>query len=93
MAALYFIHQIVEHSYDYENILSKVDFVFIPVANPDGYVYSHTTDRDWIKNRRQVSSSCFGTDLNRNFQYHFTASNDVGLVHYVWNHLLELLIL
>jgi murein tripeptide amidase MpaA len=77
MTALYIIHEIVEHSSEFTDILNKVNFVILPVANPDGYEFSHTSDRSWIKNRRQVSLSCFGVDLNRNFQYHFSASSDV----------------
>lgn len=34
MAALYFIHEVVEHSYEYADILDKVDLIFIPTANP-----------------------------------------------------------
>lgn len=81
MTAMYIVHEIVEHDYEFEDILSKVDIVLIPVANPDGFVYTHTTDRNWNKNRRAVSSNCFGTDLNRNFQYHFTSSGDVSFKH------------
>lgn len=77
MSALYFIHELVEHDYEFEDILDRVDLVFIPVANPDGYVYSHHTDRFWNKNRRPVSASCNGVDLNRNFQYAFHATSDV----------------
>lgn len=35
----------------------------VPVANPDGYQYSWSTDRYWRKNRRDGH----GVDLNRNF--------------------------
>lgn len=34
MAALYFIHELVEHDYDYDDVLDFVDLVFITVANP-----------------------------------------------------------
>ncbi|XP_047994436.1 uncharacterized protein LOC125232721 [Leguminivora glycinivorella] len=39
------------------------DWFFVPVMNPDGYVYSQTHDRLWKKNRR----GDYGVDLNRNF--------------------------
>ncbi|MBI4811132.1 MAG: immune inhibitor A, partial [Ignavibacteriales bacterium] len=43
---------------------------FIPVVNPDGYVYNQTTNPTgggmWRKNRRNNGSS-FGVDLNRNY--------------------------
>jgi carboxypeptidase T len=42
----------------------------IPIANPDGYQYSWSTDRYWRKNRRDR----FGVDLNRNFSVGFGGS-------------------
>lgn len=46
---------------------------FQPVVNPDGYEYSHTTDRLWRKNRSAGSGflRCAGVDLNRNYGYQF----------------------
>ncbi|MDG2165157.1 MAG: M14 family zinc carboxypeptidase, partial [Flavobacteriales bacterium] len=45
-----------------------VDVYIVPIVNPDGYVYSHTTDRYWRKNRQpNPGSSYIGTDLNRNW--------------------------
>ncbi|RCK73980.1 MAG: Fibronectin type III domain protein [Ignavibacteriae bacterium] len=44
---------------------------FIPVINPDGYVYNQTTNPNgggmWRKNRRNNGDGSFGVDLNRNF--------------------------
>jgi hypothetical protein len=35
-------------------------------VNPDGFVYSQTTDRLWRKNRQTVSgNTCVGRDINR----------------------------
>jgi murein tripeptide amidase MpaA len=48
--------------------VGSVDWYILPVVNPDGYEYSHRTDRLWRKNRRG-SGRCAGTDLNRNFGY------------------------
>lgn len=43
---------------------------FLPIVNPDGYEYSHTTDRLWRKNRGGLATGrCAGVDLNRNFGY------------------------
>ncbi len=41
----------------------------IPVVNPDGYVYSWTTNRLWRKNRRANADGTFGVDLNRNWAF------------------------
>ncbi|KAF9794650.1 hypothetical protein SFRURICE_016451 [Spodoptera frugiperda] len=48
----------------------KYDWYLIPIVNPDGYLYSHTTDRLWRKNRRGTANA-IGVDLNRNFDYNF----------------------
>lgn len=40
MAALYFIHELVEHSHQYADLL-ECDWIIIPMANPDGYQFSH----------------------------------------------------
>lgn len=49
-------------------MLSQVDFYIVPVANPDGYEYTHTANRMWRKNRRP-DPNCAGVDLNRNFDF------------------------
>ncbi|CAG2250245.1 carboxypeptidase B-like [Mytilus edulis] len=71
---LYFINQLKNNPQQdpaIEKLVDMYDWYFIPVANPDGYVYTYTTDPCWRKNRRQTSSDpvCFGVDLNRNFGY------------------------
>lgn len=56
----------------------------IPIANPDGHAYSHSTFRMWRKNRRNNGDGTFGVDLNRNWGYQWglasgssgTTSND-----------------
>jgi len=44
---------------------------FIPVVNPDGYVYNQTTNPlgggMWRKNRRNNGGGSYGVDLNRNY--------------------------
>jgi carboxypeptidase A2 len=55
--------------------MDKYDFYLLPVVNPDGYVYTHTNERLWRKNRSvNENSSCLGTDLNRNFDYEHSTS-------------------
>jgi len=56
----------------HSQLLDQFDFFILPVVNPDGYEYSHTTDRLWRKNRapnQEVFGLCRGVDLNRNFGY------------------------
>ena len=33
-------------------LLTKYDFYFLPLLNPDGYEFTHTAERFWRKNRR-----------------------------------------
>ncbi|EDU48345.1 carboxypeptidase B precursor [Pyrenophora tritici-repentis Pt-1C-BFP] len=53
-----------------KSLVDKFDFYITPIVNPDGFVYSQTTDRLWRKNRQTVSgNSCVGRDINRNWPY------------------------
>ncbi|XP_053674614.1 carboxypeptidase B-like [Anopheles nili] len=69
MSACYILHEIVEHYYEFEHILDNVNFLVVPLANPDGYEFSRTSNRMWLKSRSVNGNGCFGTDLNRNFGY------------------------
>ncbi|XP_060049384.1 carboxypeptidase O [Erinaceus europaeus] len=67
----WFVKEILQN---YENnskigiFLRNLDFYVLPVLNIDGYIYSWTTDRLWRKSRSAHNNgTCFGTDLNRNF--------------------------
>ncbi|XP_017133225.1 carboxypeptidase A5 isoform X1 [Drosophila elegans] len=53
-----------------EKAMRRIDWYFLPLANPDGYQYSRHTDRLWTKNRAFDSESgCYGVNLDRNFEY------------------------
>jgi murein tripeptide amidase MpaA len=71
MASVYIANQLAqnyENDFFIQTLLNLVDVYIIPIANPDGYVYTHTVDRYWRKNRQINSgSNCVGTDLNRNW--------------------------
>lgn len=70
--ALYIIDQLVEGS-DFAN---DYNFYILPSVNPDGYEYSRTSDRAWRKSRSETGSAlgCKGSDINRNFGFHFGES-------------------
>ncbi|XP_020858052.1 carboxypeptidase A4-like [Phascolarctos cinereus] len=54
------------------SILDEMDIFLMPVANPDGYVYSQTKDRLWRKTRSTTPGShCVGVDPNRNWDAGF----------------------
>ncbi|CAH0694678.1 unnamed protein product [Spodoptera exigua] len=59
-----------------ESVTNK-DWYILPVMNPDGYVYTHTHDRMWRKNRARYGE-CVGVDLNRNFSYGFGEKGEEG---------------
>ncbi|KAI8034034.1 hypothetical protein M5D96_013194, partial [Drosophila gunungcola] len=44
-----------------EKAMRRIDWYFLPLANPDGYQYSRHTDR--------LESGCYGVNLDRNFEY------------------------
>uniref|UniRef100_A0A452HMB0 Peptidase M14 domain-containing protein n=1 Tax=Gopherus agassizii TaxID=38772 RepID=A0A452HMB0_9SAUR len=51
-----------------KSFLQNLDIYILPVRNIDGYIYSWTTERLWKKSRSAlVNGTCFGTDLNCNF--------------------------
>ncbi|XP_059027850.1 carboxypeptidase A4 [Mustela nigripes] len=53
-------------------ILEKMDIFLLPVANPDGYVYTQTQNRLWRKTRSvNPGSPCIGADPNRNWNASF----------------------
>ncbi|XP_075149910.1 zinc carboxypeptidase-like [Haematobia irritans] len=55
-------------------LLMNYDWIYVPVLNPDGFVYSHKGERLWRKNRKPTgftnsSGICYGVDMNRNFDF------------------------
>ncbi|CAH1402249.1 unnamed protein product [Nezara viridula] len=68
---VYILNELVENRSRLPSYMANLDFYILPVFNPDGYEYTHTTNRLWRKNRSKNSGRCIGTDLNRNFDAHF----------------------
>ncbi|QLL32751.1 hypothetical protein HG536_0D02730 [Torulaspora globosa] len=57
--------------------LDHLDFLIIPVFNPDGYAYTWEHDRLWRKNRQETFvPSCPGIDIDHSFDYQWTANNE-----------------
>ncbi|XP_045453545.1 carboxypeptidase B-like [Melitaea cinxia] len=77
-AVTYAIHKLVENVTE-PDLLDKYDWILYPVANPDGYAFTHTNTRMWRKTRSTdqsvASRLCPGADGNRNFNF---AWNTVG---------------
>jgi len=60
-------------------LLDNLEFVIVPLSNPDGYEYAFTGDRLWRKNRRKNAGGSFGVDLNRNWNDHWGGSGSSGV--------------
>ncbi len=54
-------------------LVNERELWFVPVVNPDGYLYNQATNPAggglWRKNRRNNGDGTFGVDLNRNYSY------------------------
>ncbi len=48
-------------------LVDEVCWYIVPMANPDGYEYSWSTNRLWRKTRADNGDGTFGVDWNRNF--------------------------
>lgn len=82
MTMLYFIEQLLK-AYQREDmeatfVIDHRQLWFVPVANPDGYVYNQQNNPNggglWRKNRRNNGQS-YGVDLNRNFSFAWAYDN------------------
>lgn len=65
-------------------IVDNAELYFIPVVNPDGYVYNYTTNPGgfgmWRKNRHNFNG-VYGVDNNRNYDYWI----DGNSMQSIWN--------
>ena len=56
-----------------KTLVDNTQMYFVPVLNPDGYIYNQTTNPGgggmWRKNRRDNLDGTFGVDLNRNYDF------------------------
>ncbi len=82
MVLMYFMYYLLENYGSDPEVTDLVDsreFYFIPIVNPDGYVYNQFTDPNgggmWRKNRRDNGDGTFGVDLNRNYGYEWGHDN------------------
>ncbi|UCE25456.1 MAG: immune inhibitor A [Candidatus Zixiibacteriota bacterium] len=83
-ALLFFIeHLVLNYGVDPDvtDLINTRELFFLPVTNPDGYVYNEETNPDgggmWRKNRSVNGDGSFGVDLNRNFSYMW-GFDDIG---------------
>jgi len=78
-AVTYLMNELLQNSNQYSDILNKYDIYILPLANPDGYEYSHAKDRLWRKTRsKHRGRGCVGVDPNRNWGYHWAGKGASG---------------
>jgi len=82
MTILYYMWYLLEnYGIDEEatHLVNNRQIWFVPVVNPDGYVYNQTTNPNgggnWRKNRRNNNDGTYGVDLNRNYGYNWGYNN------------------
>ncbi|EDV33055.1 uncharacterized protein Dana_GF22809 [Drosophila ananassae] len=70
--ATYFANELLtSQKPDIMTLSKSYVWYILPHANPDGYVYTHTTNRMWRKTRSPQDKNCYGTDPNRNWAFHW----------------------
>ncbi|GAA0871888.1 hypothetical protein GCM10009117_10340 [Gangjinia marincola] len=66
-----------------KDIVDQSELYFIPVVNPDGYLYNQKTDPNgggfWRKNRKNNGNGSFGVDNNRNYDYYINGNPANGV--------------
>ncbi|HMN40108.1 MAG TPA: M14 family metallocarboxypeptidase [Phycisphaerales bacterium] len=82
MATVYAADQLIRTyptDADARRLLDNYEFYFVPIANPDGYLYTWSSNRLWRKNRRDNGDGTFGVDLNRNWGYQWGGAGSAGV--------------
>lgn len=83
MQLIYFMYHILE-SYETNDsikcLLNERQLYFVPVVNPDGYLFNQTNrpagGGNWRKNRKKNINGTMGVDLNRNYPYQWGFDDD-----------------
>merc|ERR1712241_1162188 len=71
--ATFIVRELVEDYAEHPDYLDKINWYFLPSANPDGYQYTFDSDRLWRKTR-SPQGGCYGVDPNRNWDFHWAES-------------------
>lgn len=64
--ALYVIHELVENYANNKDVLKNLEWIILPVANPDGYEYSHTTVCEIFVLTQNFELICFTHSIGSN---------------------------
>ena len=86
MQLIYYMWYLLENyetDSEIQNIVDNTEIYFIPVVNPDGYLYNQVTDPNgggfWRKNRRNNGNGTFGVDNNRNYNFFIDGNPNNGV--------------
>ncbi|GAV55595.1 hypothetical protein ZYGR_0AV02270 [Zygosaccharomyces rouxii] len=79
-SACWTVHQLLTHygqSKRETKYLDYLDFLIIPVFNPDGYAYTWQHDRLWRKNRQETYwPNCPGIDIDHSFDFQWNSTEE-----------------
>jgi len=79
MAGVYAVEELLKKAEEDFGYFDGTEVVLMPMANPDGFVYSTTTNRMHRKNMAvNPGTSCVGVDLNRNWDAHWAEGGSSG---------------
>jgi len=77
---MYYLLENYETDSEVQRIVNNTEMYFIPMVNPDGYIYNETSNPNgggmWRKNRRDNGDGTYGVDLNRNYGYMWGYDNN-----------------
>ncbi|MEW6468038.1 MAG: M14 family zinc carboxypeptidase [Bacteroidota bacterium] len=76
---MYYLLENYATNAEVQYLVNNSEMYFVPVVNPDGYIYNETTNPNgggmWRKNRRNSGNGDFGVDLNRNYGFNWGYDN------------------
>jgi len=82
MQLIYYMWYLLENydtDLEVQNIVNNTELFFVPVVNPDGYLYNQVTNPNgggfWRKNRKNGS----GIDNNRNYNFYINGDPNDGV--------------
>lgn len=71
---MWYLLENYESDAEIKSIVDHTELYFIPVVNPDGYLYNEKTNPEggglWRKNRKDI----LGVDVNRNYDYYINGN-------------------
>ncbi|MFT4942742.1 MAG: carboxypeptidase T [Patiriisocius sp.] len=80
---MWYLLENYETDAEVKGIVDNSELYFVPVVNPDGYLYNEKTDPNgggfWRKNRRNNGNGTFGVDNNRNYEFFIDGNPNNGM--------------